>query len=323
MRGAKLEQSQIDRLDTLNSLLGIGAGGSSDASATNQTTQITAANLTNTNIGATTESASPSDTTSGVGLNGRLQRIAQRITSLIGLLPSSLGAKTAANSLAVTLSTDGVASGIFTQIGEVQASPTANTVLARLKSIADALVFGSKTSANSISVTPSSDGIFKTGTAPASKIITLIFTRVANTNNYAIDDQWGDLRQEAIFGIAGEGYWLTAINLVSSLSTLPTGYGSFSLFIFNSSTNAGSGIADNDPMTRRTFAIQAGSGINLITPSKAVNDLTANSYTGNLREQIHLTGTDLWFRLVTRTAINSPLAAADTITLTLRFAGMT
>lgn len=57
--------------------------------------------------------------------------------ALVALLPSSLGAKPQANSLAVTLSTDGVASGIATQIGEVQTSPTANTVLARLKAIAD------------------------------------------------------------------------------------------------------------------------------------------------------------------------------------------
>jgi hypothetical protein len=76
-------------------------------------------------------------------------------------------------------------------------------------------------------------------------------------------------------------------------------------------------------MTRRTFAIQSGNGIILNTPSKAANDVSANSYTGGVREQIHLTGTDLWFRLVTRAAITSPVAAADTITLTLRFAGMT
>jgi hypothetical protein len=181
---------------------------------------------------------------------------------------------------------------------------------------------GAKTVANSLSVTPASDAIFKGTTASASKLVTLVFTRVANTNNYAIDDQWGDLRQEAGFGMAGEGYWLTAINLVSSLATLPTGYGSFSLYIFNSSVNAGSGIADNDPFTRRPFAVQSGNGIVLNTSSKATNDATANSFTGNLREQIHLTGTDLWFRLVTRTAITSPVAAADTITLTLRFAGM-
>jgi len=73
--------------------------------------------------------------------------------SIDGKLPASLGVKTAANSLAVTLSTDGIASGIDTKIGEVQTTPTANTVLARLKNIADALVFGAKSPANSISVT--------------------------------------------------------------------------------------------------------------------------------------------------------------------------
>ncbi len=113
-----------------------GGGGGGDASAANQTTQITAANLTNTRVGDLVETAPANDTASS-GLNGRLQRIAQRLTSLLSLFPASLGAKTAANSLAVTLSTDGVASGIATQVGEVQTTPTANTVLARLKAIAD------------------------------------------------------------------------------------------------------------------------------------------------------------------------------------------
>ena len=58
-----------------------------------------------TAIGSLTEAAPASDTASS-GLNGRLQRIAQRLTSLIALFPTSLGTKTAANSLAVTLSSD-------------------------------------------------------------------------------------------------------------------------------------------------------------------------------------------------------------------------
>lgn len=98
------------------------------STATNQTT-------TNNLIGEVTE-ATPSTDTASSGLNGRLQRIAQRLTSLIGLFPSSLGSKTAANSFAVTLASDGVASGISTQIGEVQTTPTTNTVLDRLKTIA-------------------------------------------------------------------------------------------------------------------------------------------------------------------------------------------
>lgn len=67
----------------------------------------TAANQTslNTAVGATNETAPASDTATS-GLNGRLQRIAQRLTSLIALFPTSLGQKTKAASLAVTLASD-------------------------------------------------------------------------------------------------------------------------------------------------------------------------------------------------------------------------
>jgi hypothetical protein len=58
-----------------------------------------------TRTGALTETAPATDTASS-GLNGRLQRIAQRITSLIGQIPATLGQKTKANSLAVTLASD-------------------------------------------------------------------------------------------------------------------------------------------------------------------------------------------------------------------------
>lgn len=68
------------------------------ATEANQTT-------THTRLGDLTEAAPASDTASS-GLNGRLQRIAQRITSLIGLLPTSLGQKTMAGSLAVVLPSD-------------------------------------------------------------------------------------------------------------------------------------------------------------------------------------------------------------------------
>lgn len=68
------------------------------ATAANQTTD---QGLT----GALTETAPATDTASS-GLNGRAQRIAQRLTSLIGLLPTSLGQKTMANGLAVTIASD-------------------------------------------------------------------------------------------------------------------------------------------------------------------------------------------------------------------------
>jgi hypothetical protein len=56
-------------------------------------------------MGATDESA-PANDTSLSGLNGRLQRIAQRLTSVIGLLPTALGQGTMAQSLRVVLPSD-------------------------------------------------------------------------------------------------------------------------------------------------------------------------------------------------------------------------
>lgn len=55
--------------------------------------------------GALLEPAPVTDTGSS-GLNGRLQRVAQRLSSLVALLPASLGAKAAASSLSITTSTD-------------------------------------------------------------------------------------------------------------------------------------------------------------------------------------------------------------------------
>lgn len=56
-------------------------------------------------IGALTETAPANDTASS-GLNGRLQRIAQRLTSLLALLPSSIGRKASADSLSVVVASD-------------------------------------------------------------------------------------------------------------------------------------------------------------------------------------------------------------------------
>lgn len=56
-------------------------------------------------IGDVAETAPATDIASS-GLNGRLQRIAQRITSLINLFPSSIGQKASAGSLSVVLASD-------------------------------------------------------------------------------------------------------------------------------------------------------------------------------------------------------------------------
>ena len=58
-----------------------------------------------TTLGATNETAPATDTATSA-INGRLQRIAQRLSSLISLLPSAIGQKTSGASFAVVLSSD-------------------------------------------------------------------------------------------------------------------------------------------------------------------------------------------------------------------------
>lgn len=88
--------------------------------------------------GIITETAPATDTASS-GINGRLQRVAQRITSLIALVPASLGSKSAATSFAVTLSTEDLARvGIVTETAP--ANDTASSGLnGRLQRIAQNL----------------------------------------------------------------------------------------------------------------------------------------------------------------------------------------
>lgn len=118
-------------------------------------------------LGIITETAPATDTASS-GLNGRLQRVAQRLTSLIALVPASLGAKTAAGSLSVTTATDDNTLALFGAVTETApATDTASSGLnGRLQRIAQrvtsliALVpasLGAKTAAASFSVTTATD----------------------------------------------------------------------------------------------------------------------------------------------------------------------
>jgi hypothetical protein len=75
-------------------------------------------------VGSLTETAPATDTASS-GLNGRLQRIAQRLTSLIALIPASLGQKNKAGSLAVTLASDEDALAVTGPLTDTQLRATA------------------------------------------------------------------------------------------------------------------------------------------------------------------------------------------------------
>lgn len=127
------------------------------ATSANQTTTLT-------DLGAVTETAPATDTASS-GLNGRLQRIAQRLTSLIALLPSSIGRKATAGSLSVTLASD-------------------EDLLSRIPSS-----LGQKTAAGSLAVVLPSDQNVTVQNAtfnfvPALTRVTYTLTRPSNTTRY-------------------------------------------------------------------------------------------------------------------------------------------
>lgn len=125
--------------------------------------------------GIVTETSPATDTASS-GQNGRLQRIAQRLSSLIGLLPTALGSAAQAGGLLVTQSTEEIArQGIVTETAP--ASDTASSGLnGRLQRIAQRLTtllpVGSVAAASSLGVTMSTEDIARQGiiteTAPAS-----------------------------------------------------------------------------------------------------------------------------------------------------------
>ena len=131
-----------------------------------------------TAVGATNETAPATDTATS-GLNGRLQRIAQRLTSLIALVPASLGQKTMANSLAVTVASDQSAVPISDNSGSLTVdAPVATPVFVRTSNGSAAIdpgftaqlpgTLGIKTAANSVSFTHASDDALVTATgAPA------------------------------------------------------------------------------------------------------------------------------------------------------------
>lgn len=117
--------------------------------------------------GSLTEAAPASDTASS-GLNGRLQRIAQRITSLIGQVPAALGQTTKSGSMSVTVASDDDLQGKIGSLTEAApASDTASSGLnGRLQRIAQRITslialfptaLGQSTMANSFRVVIASD----------------------------------------------------------------------------------------------------------------------------------------------------------------------
>lgn len=111
-------------------------------------------------LGSLTETAPASDTASS-GLNGRLQRIAQRITSLIALLPTALGQTTKAGSLSVAVASDqGLSNRAFSVAFSTLTRPANTTAYAAADSISDNATAGSVTALSASISDTNDDPIF-------------------------------------------------------------------------------------------------------------------------------------------------------------------
>jgi uncharacterized protein YoxC len=161
--------------------------------------------------GSLTEAAPASDTASS-GLNGRLQRIAQRLTSLIALLPTSLGQKTMANSFAVVLASD--QSNVPTVNPPQSTStfaPTNSTSVvleaSRVIKAAAGTIYG--ITGHNDSNTAQFIHIYNSTTVPANGAVPVVVFRVAGRSTFTLD--WG------IYG----RFFSTGVS-ISNSSTLAT-----------------------------------------------------------------------------------------------------
>jgi hypothetical protein len=301
--------------------------------------------------GALTETAPATDTASS-GLNGRLQRIAQRLTSLIALVPASLGSKAAASSFAVTDSTEDIARmGIVTETAP--ATDTASSGLnGRLQRIAQritsliALVpasLGSKAASASFAVTDSTEDIARIGivteTAPAtdtassglngrlqriaqklsagySAAVTL--TRTADTNAYLANDVVGAATGStaaltfANMGPSGAEIMLTSVSLEIDAAAIISGETSYNLWLYG--VTPPSALGDNAP-----FDIPSGDRASLLAKISLGTPVDEGStlfvQTDIINKQIKLAGTSLFGYLVTVGAHTPTSARVYVITL--------
>jgi hypothetical protein len=277
-------------------------------------------------IGIVTETAPASDTASS-GLNGRLQRVAQRLTSLIALLPTSLGAKTAAASLAVTTATDDV---LVPQLGIVTetapASDTASSGLnGRLQRVAQRLTsliallptsIGAKASTGSLSVVLATDQ----ATVPINQVtsafdVAVSATRPADTTAYTANDVVGPTAAALTFatvGVSGATTMITGAQLEIDVSAIPSGMTNFRLYLYN--VTPPSALADNAAWDLPSGDRASFLGyIDLGTPA----DLGSTLYceVTNINKQMKLSSANVYGYLVTNGAYTPNSASVYTITL--------
>lgn len=191
--------------------------------------------LLNTNLGGVTESAPGTDTASS-GLNGRLQRIAQRLTALIAQIPTALGRTTMAGSLSVTTASDDGLTGATNETAPVS-DTAASGLNGRLQRIAQNLTTVNSTLQSVNTQLPST----------VSGMVQTTITRPANATPYTAGDVIGGAITIATGMTSGQRIMLAGMDLQYQVASVPSGMTTLRLHLYN--VTPPSAIADNSPWT--------------------------------------------------------------------------
>jgi hypothetical protein len=253
-----------------------------------------------TGVGALTETAPGTDTASS-GLNGRLQRIAQRLSTLIANLAFVFGAGTAAAAQRVTLASDDPAVATLGATSGAKVITDANgTVQQYLRGLVSQWIASTLTLAS----------------RAASTAVTL--TRTADTNVYAANDVLGAATGStaaltfANMGPSGADVTITSASLEIDASALIAGETSYRLYLYN--VTPPSAMGDNDAFDLASGDRAAFLGyVDLGTPV----DLGSTLYvqTDNINTQVRLSGTNIFAYLVTNGTYTPTSARVYKVTL--------
>jgi hypothetical protein len=214
-----------------------------------------------------------------------------------------LGPKTATESFAVTLSNTGIfASAFGSATSSAASSDTADSgFISLFKRFLFTYV------ANwGIAINPwfaKSNTYFRTITV----------TKAPEAVTYAAGDVYGTKFELTNFGASDGSVYLVRIIVASSLASLPSGMGSFKVFLFDSEPIA---IADNAAFTLSTTSITP-QGILLNSLSLVTFATAFTSQTSQINELIKRNGSaNFWGYFVTQSGFTPVNSVADTMAIT-------
>lgn len=158
-------------------------------------------------------------------------------------------------------------------------------------------------------------------TAPQGQawLSTATITRAANTTPYTANDVYGTVFELQNIGSSGGFVFLSSLDIMFNLTTLPSGMGSFAIYLYSSSPP--SAITDNNPFNIASGdrgSIMSLNGFNLTASlARGGGSVVAESLGINQLFKLASNSTSIWGYLVTLSAF-TPAANSETAIIRAR-----